>query len=133
MEKIPTFNGESSADEELTIHNFEELCVLVKQMYFYCPDEPIMNVYGNLESWNIHLVSDLAIDNLSDESRENIFLDLVRNSNEYGLYYEESDRGSNIKMIMQSLIADSVIQMLRRDEAVEDADEKRILLSEKEY
>ena len=133
MEKLPTYYSENNSDQELTIYNLEELYTLVKEVYFHCPDEPFMNSYGNLEPWNLYLVSDLVVDNLTNESRINIFVDMVDNSSEYGIYYEEEDRGGNIQTIMQNLITESVVQLLRRDAVVEFADEKRILLSEQEY
>ena len=133
MEKVPIYNGENNSDQEFTIYSFEELYDLVKQVYFHCPDEPFMNSSGNLEPWSLYLVSDLVVDNLTDESRNNIYLDMVNNSSEYGIYYEETERGCTIQAITQSLITESVVQVLLRDESIGFADEKRLLLSGQEY
>jgi hypothetical protein len=122
------FNAES--DTGIYIDTVDDLCTLVREVYLACPDEPFINQYGNHESWNLYLVSDLVLENLGDDSKQSIFHNLLIVADEREIEFEPYERVGSIKTIVSQLITESVVNILRKEEIINIADQKRIILAE---
>lgn len=128
-DKYPScFNAES--DMVIYIDNVDDLCTLVREVYLACPDEPFINQYGNHESWNLYLVSDLVLENLENDCKRSIFNDLLNVADEKEIEFELYERVGSIKTIVSHLITESVVNILRKEEIINIADQKRIMLAE---
>jgi len=131
MEK-DNYGNAWSAETDIScyINTIDELSALVREVYLACPDEPFINQYGNKESWNLYLVSDLVLENLSFDAQQNVFNNLISTADDYHLQFDPFERTGSIKNIVGQLLTEAVVKILRDETSIDIADQKRILLAE---